>query len=323
MKKSLTSFCVALVTLACNDTTLAPKSSVPGIQAMSFAHSEWSPPVNLGAPVNSSANEMNAALSSDELALYFISTRAGGLGMADIWVSRRTSVESPWQTPVALGPTINSSGVESAPFVSGDGHLLFFSSDRPGGVGSNDIYVTRRTDKSDDLGWGPAVNLGSDINTPGFDAGGFYLQSSEDGPTNFYFVRGPSNTALDIYTASVRANGETRGAGVPVSELNDVDPATNDGHPSVRRDGREIVFYSNRTGGAGGIDLWMSIRRSVHEPWSTPVNMGAPLNTTANETQPSLSYDARTLIFTSNRLGGLGGNDIWMSTRTSTGKETP
>jgi Tol biopolymer transport system component len=108
--------------------------------------------------------------------------------------------------------------------------------------------------------------------------------------------------------------------GFPVSELNDTDPATNDGHPSVRRDGREIVFYSNRTGGAGGIDLWMSTRRSVHEPWSTPMNMGAPFNTTANETQPSLSHDARTLIFTSNRPGGLGGNDIWMSTRTPSGK---
>ncbi|PYP44588.1 MAG: hypothetical protein DMD50_13910, partial [Gemmatimonadetes bacterium] len=56
-------------------------------QAMSFAGSEWSAPVNLGAPVNSAASEMNAALSPDELSLYFVSTRAGGVGGADIWVS--------------------------------------------------------------------------------------------------------------------------------------------------------------------------------------------------------------------------------------------
>jgi hypothetical protein len=66
------------------------------LQGMSFANSEWSEPVNLGAPVNSAANEMNAALSPDERSLYFVSTRAGGLGGADIWVSRRASLDAPW-----------------------------------------------------------------------------------------------------------------------------------------------------------------------------------------------------------------------------------
>lgn len=48
------------------------------LQAHSFANSEWSAPVNLGAPINSSASEMNPALSPDELSIYFVSTRAGG-----------------------------------------------------------------------------------------------------------------------------------------------------------------------------------------------------------------------------------------------------
>src|SRR3989475_3213998 len=130
-------------------------------QAMSFATSEWSARVNLGAPVNSAANEMDAALSPDELSLYFVSTRAGGFGSADIWVSHRASLDSPWGDPVNLGANVNGAGIEASPWISIDGHLLFFSSDRPGGHGLNDIFVARRADKSDDLGWGPAGEEGA------------------------------------------------------------------------------------------------------------------------------------------------------------------
>jgi len=49
------------------------------------------------------------------------------------------------------------------------------------------------------------------------------------------------------------------------------------------------------------------------------MNVGAPLNSAASDFQPTLSYDGRTLIFASLRLGGLGGSDIWMSTRTPSG----
>jgi hypothetical protein len=290
-----------------------------GIQAMSFVNSEWSAPVNLGAPINSAASEMNAALSPDELSLYFVSTRAGGVGGADIWVSRRASPDAPWSNPVNLGPNVNGRGIDASPVVSIDGHVLLFSSDRASGQGSNDIYVARRADKSDDLGWGPSVSLGPEVNTAAFEAGGFYLQSGEDGSANLYFVRGPNTVALDIYVVAVTADGETRGPAVPVAELNDPDPAITDAHPSIRVDGREVFLYSNRAGGSGGNDLWTSTRRSVHEPWSPPVNMGVPLNTAATESQPTLSYDGRTLIFASTRAGGLGASDIWMTTRTPSG----
>src|SRR5437899_11574753 len=199
---------VSLTLVACEPTS---DPAAPRLQAMSFANSEWSEPVNLGAPINSSANEMNPALSPDELSLYFVSTRAGGLGGGDIWVSRRASLESPWGKPVNLGRNVNGPGIDGSPVVSRDGHLLFFTSDRAGGQGSNDIYVARRADKSDDLGWGPSVNLGPDVNTAAFEAGGVYLQSAEEGAANFYFVRGPNTVALDIYAAPVNTDGESGG----------------------------------------------------------------------------------------------------------------
>src|SRR5207248_2491861 len=79
--------------------------SVP--QLSSFDGSEWSPPVNLGPTINTSANEVNAALSPDGLSLYFTSDRPGGLGGNDIWVSHRDCDDCLWGPPANLGAPIN------------------------------------------------------------------------------------------------------------------------------------------------------------------------------------------------------------------------
>src|SRR5207245_5255159 len=103
------------------------------LQAMSFANSEWSEPVNLGPVVNSSAGDNNPTLSSDGLSLYFASDRPGGLGNTDIWVARRASIDGPWETPIHLGAPVNTASADGGPVLSPDGHLLFIHSSRPGG----------------------------------------------------------------------------------------------------------------------------------------------------------------------------------------------
>jgi hypothetical protein len=100
-----------------------------------------------------------------------------------------------------------------------------------------------------------------------------------------------------------------------VAELND--PAFNDVAATIRKDGREMFFGSTRAGSVGGNDIWTSTRQSIHDPWTTPINAGPPFNTAFNDLTPDLSFDGRTLIFASNRPGGLGGNDLWIATRTS------
>jgi hypothetical protein len=289
-------------------------------QLHSFAGSEWSEPVNVGAPVNSPATEQAGTLSRDGLSLYFTSNRQpGGFGGNDIWVSQRACADCPWQTPVNLGAVINSAAAEGGANLSNDGQLLFFNSSRPGGAGSNDIYLARRVDPQDDFGWGPPELLGSDVNTAAFEAGAHYLQSAEDGPANLYFSRGPSGNLQEIYYAPVTRNGETLGPAVLVQEL--TDPATHEAVPTVRADGREVFFWSGRPGGPGGGDLWTSTRRSVHEAWTPPENLGTAVNSPSLDFQPSLSFDARTLVFASNRPGSISGSlDIWMSTRTPSGR---
>jgi len=269
--------------------------------------------VNLGETINSTFNEQAPTLSPNGLSLYFGSNRPreGGTTDTDLWVSHRSCGDCLWETPVNLGPVINSSAGDNGPSLSLDGHLLFFTSARPG-PGLNDIYVSRRANPKDDFGWGPPEPLGSGVNTTAFEAGAEYVQSAEDGVGNFYFNRGPSQSAQDLYVASITRDGETRGAAVLVTELSD--PAANDAAPSVRSHGREILFGSTRSTGAGGLDLWISARPSVHDAWSPPENL-AFLNSAGSDQQPSVSSDGRTLLFASDRLGSVGGTDIWMSTR--------
>src|SRR2546422_7809407 len=192
---------------------------------------------------------------------------------------------------------------------------LFFASDRDGTPGIHDIYVSRRADPKDDLGWGPPTPLGPDVNTALHESGPFYSQSAEDGPDNLYFFRGLDNGATtDIYVAPVTRDGETRGPAVLVSDLSY--PARPDGFVTVRADGKEILFSSGRPltpGGANAFDIWVSTRRNVHDPWSAPMNLGPPVNTGFAEFQPDLSHDGRTLLFIAGvGRGGLGGFDIWM-----------
>ena len=308
-------FLIAVAVVGCDHSEQISEVARPtNPQFSSFDGSTWSDPVNLGPVVNSNVLDQQAAISPDGLSLYFVSARSGGLGLNDIWVSHRATPDSPWETPVNLGAPINTASSDAAPSFSADGHLLFFQSDRPGGAGSSDVYVSRRSHTHDNTAWGEPVALGDAVNTSAFEGGVKFSPSAEDGAASFYFGRGLVATDLDIYYAPLARDGSTRGPAVLVSELSMPSPVT-DGHASVRHDGREVFIHSTRPGNLGVTDIYVSVRRSVHHPWSTPTNLGAPINSAATEGHPTLSHDGRTLFFSSNRPGGMGANDLWMVTR--------
>jgi hypothetical protein len=278
---------------------------------------EWSAAENLGPVVNSPLTEQNPAVTADELTLYFQSDRPGGLGGVDVWVTRRTSRHSPWQPPVNLGPPVNTPFIDAAPSLSPDGHLLFIHSNRPGGLGINDIWVARRSGSKDEEDWETPVNLGPDVNTADDEQGPDYVAS--DGGGAIYFNRG--NTLLnlaDLYRAELKRDGRTDGPAQPATELNA--PAFTDAGATLRADAREVLFGSTRPGGFGGNDIWVSTRQSANHPWSPPQNAGLPLNTPFSDLTPELTQDALTLYVTSNRPGGFGGNDLWVSTRHASSK---
>lgn len=289
------------------DVPSVPIASGMHIARMSF-DTEWSEPVHLDAPVNSTARELGAQLSPDGLSIYLGSDRDGSMnGTIDIWAVRRACLDCPWTTAVNLGPNVNSTQADGGPTVSADGHLLFFSSNRaPGTLGGDDLWVSYRTDVHDDLAWEPAVNLGSAVNTSSQEAGPAYVSALGAEGYNLYFSR-----AGDIYAARVNRRGEVEGEAVAVAELNSL---ANDMEPSIRGDGRELVFWSPR---GGNVDLWFARRDNPHEPWSTPFNAGPVINTAAGDLTPNLSFDGRTLLWSAAfaARGGLGFQDVWMSTR--------
>jgi len=218
---------------------------------------------------------------------------------------------------VNAGAPINTTSDDAHANFSRDGHRLLVSSTRQGGL--SDIYISHRTDTHDDFAWGPLVPLGGDVNTSAFEAAPSYMATAEAGPTNLYFTRGPDANNTDIYSVAITRDGKTLGPAQLVA-ISSTSPETNrDAHPTLRVDGLEVIFYATRPDFAG-IDLMVSTRPNLRAAWSTPVNLGAPINSAATDIHPTLSFDGRTLLWSSDRPGSLpGGRDIWMATRTRIG----
>lgn len=281
------------------------------------AYGPWQKPVNLGPVVNSMYNDNSPAISRDGLSLYITSTpplmRPGGRGGADIWVSQRASTDAPWGAPVDLGPNINTTGADGVPNLSIDGHRMYFHSTGRGGCGAADLFVSWRQDTHDDFAWEPPVNLGCVVNSPYPDNGPNIFEDDATGITTLYF-NSPRPTGLgveDIYASTLQADG-TFGPGVVVSELSS---PFRDTRTAIRRDGLEIFLSTNRPGGLGSEDIWVATRATTLDPWSAPVPLGPAVNSLYFDGGPALSFDGTELYFYSDRPGGFGGYDLYVTTR--------
>lgn len=121
----------------------------------------WQSPVSVSDNINSKFNEGTCTISADGRQLIFTSCLGRkGYGNCDLFESTKTGEE--WSPPRNLGPMINSAAWESQPSLSADGRVLYFVSDRRGGLGSRDIYVSQ---KGDDGKWSKAKNMGKSVNT--------------------------------------------------------------------------------------------------------------------------------------------------------------
>jgi Tol biopolymer transport system component len=218
--------------------------------------------------------------------------------------------------PVNLGPNINSSSVEIDPSISADGLELFFESRRPGGHGLADIYVSRRASKDDP--WGPCMNIGAPVNTANWEQS---PSISADG-LSLYFSPWTGVYGSDYLAVTTRASVSDPW-GPPVNLGATVDSSADTWAPSISADGLVVFFVSGRAGGLGGDDLWFTSRATKNDPWGSPVNLGATVNSSLEECFPDISADSRMLFFSDHmggpwRPGGYGGQDIWVTTRATT-----
>ncbi|MFH1883148.1 MAG: M56 family metallopeptidase [Planctomycetota bacterium] len=270
-------------------------------------------PTNLGPTVNSSAADYDPSISADGLSLYFASRRTGGYGNNDLYVTNRKTTEDPWETPLNLGPTVNSSGWDNAPSISADGLSLNFSSDRPGGYGEWDLWVATRETTS--APWGAPVNLGQTVNSPANEHGQCI---SGDGLSLYFAERfvGPFRPGGlgygDIWVTTRKTTADPWDR--PVNLGPAVNSSAQDRSPDISADQRMLFFSSFRTGGSGSVDLWVTSRSTTEDDWATPVNLGPNVNSSHIDSTPNISIDGSILYFHSGRPGALGGSgdtDIW------------
>jgi Tol biopolymer transport system component len=151
----------------------------------SICAGDWSTPVNLGPVVNSDSSDARPEISRDESSLFFQSNREGGHGGSDLWVSR--AYEGEWSVPLNLGATVNSAFHEIGPSLSASGDTLYFSSDRPGGQGGFDIWmsVMERDSWSDPVNMGPVMNSSSHEEGPEITDDGKRLYFHSDRPGGY------------------------------------------------------------------------------------------------------------------------------------------
>ena len=281
--------------------------------------------------MNSTSNDFHPAISRDELSLYITSDRPGSVNgenpnaIAEMWVSQREDLDAPWEQPLNLGTNINVRGYESGvPNLTPDGRRLFVGSTRPGGCAGTvtNLWVAERDDPEDDLAWEAPENLGCAINA-GDEDSPVYFKDRETGVTSLYFNRldGPDPFGtpagnFNIYVSTLRKTAYSARASSSESLIAAfATPAWRSG-----------VMGWNRPGGVGPaqqltLNLWVSTRASTLDRWSKPVNLGSPLNSGFGDRGPALSFDGKTLYFSSGRPGGLGKFDLWMATRTKLERE--
>lgn len=178
----------------------------------------WQSPESISENINTAGNEGTCSISGDGRTLIFTSCLGReGFGSCDLFISRKTG--DVWSEPENLGRAINSGSWDSQPSLSADGRTLFFVSDRRGGEGRRDIWVSQMDEQGN---WQKAENAGNKI-----------------------------NTADDEVSPFIHVNNE------------------------------RLYFASRGHVGMGGFDLFYSDRDA--ESWTTPVNMGYPLNTRADQ----------------------------------------
>jgi outer membrane protein OmpA-like peptidoglycan-associated protein len=129
----------------------------------------WSQRTYLGPPVNTNRNEGAQTITADGKHIYFTACdRSDGYGMCDIYYSRIDD-DGTWSKPENLGEPVNSRYSDKHPAISADGRMLCFTSNRPGGKGDYDLWISEKRGDS----WSKPVNMGDSINTPGVEQSPF------------------------------------------------------------------------------------------------------------------------------------------------------
>ena len=266
---------------------------------------------NMGDVINSEFEDKAPMVSADGKTLIFTSQRPGkssavnpddGMYFEDIYISRWDTLKKMWGDAELIPGSLNTEGQDAATSISPDGKQIFlFKNDIEAESRGGDVYVSRLSSSGK---WGAPKSMGKPINTTFAELGACI---SPDGKT-LYFVseRQGSLGNADIWMVKRKTRTEWE---KPVNLGDVVNTVEDDAGIFLAPDGKTLFFTSKGHNSMGGYDIFKTVNEGGK--WSTPVNLGYPINTIYDDFCFSLSVDARTGYIASNRKGGLGGRDVY------------
>ena len=241
----------------------------------------------------SQTNILDPTLTSDMLEMYV--QKAG-----DIYVTKRATVMSPWET-LTLVAELSSSAQELSFSVAGDGLTMIIATDRSPTQGLLDLWVSTRSARTD--AWGPPASIPG-INSPQQESGGTISIDRQ----RLYFGSTRLTNMNDIFVAVPNTFGTW-----DVTLISELSPGVSaDGHPNLSPDELTIYFNSNRNAGTG-YDLFESHRDTLTDAFDPPTPI-SELNSPNNDADPWVSPDGHHIFFSSDR-GASGLNAVYEATR--------
>lgn len=214
--------------------------------SVNLGDTAWVEAVDVGPPINTDSDEGAMTLSPDGQYLFFSGcNNVNGFGSCDLYVSRLNG--NRWGEPVNLGPVVNTRGWESQPSFSSDGRTLYFVSNRPGGFGESDIWITKLMDNGE---WMLPYNAGEVINTKEAERGPFI---HPDAVTLYFSSEGHIGMGQgDLFYTTLKGNKWTKpvNLGYPVNTEDDEITMI------VDNEGKYAYYSSTRDKGMGLQDIF-------------------------------------------------------------------
>ncbi len=220
---------------------------------------KWASAHKFGLEVNSEMNDIVVGMSKTGEILLVNRTKRG-MDYGDLYLCEKAGGD--WKAPVKLSDNINSEHKESSACISDDGRLIYFSSNRPGGLGGKDIWKVKRLPNDE---WATPVNLGGPINTP-YDEEAPYFSS--DRKTLYFSSNGHKTIGgYDVFSSESRGDGSYKNPvnlGYPINSVDD------DMYFTVSEDGKKAYYSSYKEEGYGGSDIY-EVSLLYQESYITPV----------------------------------------------------
>ena len=256
-------------------------------------------PVNMGAAINSAARDSEPTFDPDRRTMYFNCADRTPNGGNDICVS--TLVDGQW-TPAEVVPApISTEYWEVEPLLSPDGNQLYIQSNRPGGLGRADLWVSDKVDGE----WTEPRNLGAPFNTPDWDHCLYF--TGPDWNIAYWTSTRPGGYGGNDIWMSERVDGVWQEA---VNLGPQINSAASEHHSLPSPDGRSLYITTTRDEGYGGEDIYVTTRDD-DGVWGPLANLGPLVNSEENDRCPAFSPDFEIFYFDSEREGGYGGKDLW------------